>query len=693
MKPLCLLAIVLFASFLPQEILRAQFSTVINVPPDAAPNAIAGSTQLNLGPGGELPSGFEARIGSELNMSGGIVGKSFDAEAGSVVIISGGTLGTDFDAIAGSDVELIGGEFRLNGELYLPNTITLTDEDVLTGTLSDGSSFIFSPLAAEVFEGVTLTRTSLPAIDSSPIIVDQSSPPGPTGLRTGQSLTVRNGISLGKNFSVVAATLTLENGKVEDVLEVAEGVVNHHLGTVGRLFAFRGSEVNIKGGTVADESRAYVGSVINISGGSVGRRFNADPGSVVNISGGSIGSDLWATGSNVSISGGSVSSLDVRAGSELDITGGSVGSIDANIGSVIKLSNGSLGRLSSSGVVSISGGLLGRRFTANSGSEIDISGGTIGREFLVRNGSDVEFSGGEFQLNGLDFILPTITLMPQDVLTGTFADGTAFVFSPLSGDTLINVKLASVALPAIDTTPIIVGRGFPRASSSLREGQTLTLMTSGLLPDDFAAVDATINIQAGIVGNDFETAGTLVDIDGGSVGDNFEAHSESVINIRSGSIGANFKAHSGTTVSMSGGTVEENFTITADSVLNLSGGSVGDRFTASVGSEVHLFGSEFMLDGVRLDTLTHGKAVEITEREVTLSGLLADGSDFSFLLRTRFNTQTDIFSSGALLTVTLVPEPTSLMLLTALSGLLLFRVRVSLGWNERSLDLNQTSLL
>jgi hypothetical protein len=67
---------------------RAQFTTVINVPPEVAPTSIGSDTQLNLGDGGEIGSNFDAGAddGSstnvEVNIDGGSVGNSFSAYGG-----------------------------------------------------------------------------------------------------------------------------------------------------------------------------------------------------------------------------------------------------------------------------------------------------------------------------------------------------------------------------------------------------------------------------------------------------------------------------------------------------------------------------------------------------------------------------------------------------------------------------------
>ena len=82
-----------------------------------------------------------------------------------------------------------------------------------------------------------------------------------------------------------------------------------------------------------------------------------------------------------------------------------------------------------------------------------------------------------------------------------------------------------------------------------------------------------------------------------------------------------------------------------------------DSFNAAPFTEVNLFGSDFVLDGVSLDSsLTTNNAFTISDREVTLSGLLEDGPAFSFDLDVLVPNPfaNDRFAPNAIVTVTLV---------------------------------------
>ena len=537
--------------------------------------AYSGST-VNIS-GGTLGSSFNAGSGTSANISGGTLGNSFNAGSGSTVRISGGIFGGNFRANSGSTVELVGGEFQLNGSPYAVSSITLAGSDVFTGTLADGSPFVFSGLGEDLFlEAVALSPTSLPPIDTTPIVVDGSSVAAPNGLRAGQTLTLRDGGELGDDFAAVNATLNIEGGVAGSGIEVA------------------GSVVNISGGTVGNDFRAYSDSTVSISGGTVGANFGAHSGSTVNIGGGSVGNNFEA-----------------RSGSTVNITAGTVGDRRDTL------------RAYSGSTVNIGGGRLGR-FDASSGSTVRISGGNLGDNFRADFGSTVEFVGGEFQLNGTPFAGPSITLAGSDVFTGTFADGSPFVFSGSAHDLFLEaVTLTTTTLPPIDNTPIVIDGVSAAAPNGLRTGQTLTLRDGGELGDNFAAVNATLNIEGGVAGSAIEVAGSAVNIGGGTVGNDFRANSGSTVSISGGTLGTRFEANPGSTVNISGGAVSDAFR--AFSAVTISGGTVGHRFLVGFDSAVEFVGGEFQLNGSPYE----GSSITLAGSDV-FTGTFADGSPFVF---------------------------------------------------------------
>ena len=291
----------------------------------------------------------------------------------------------------------------LNGSTIndITSPFTLSGEDVFTGTLEDGSSFIFSTVTSDSLSGVNLIETSTPELETTPQTINTASTL--RSARVGQTLTVQSNGELGDNFTAVDATLNIEAGAVGDVFEVVR------------------SEINISGGAVGRDFTAYSGSTVNVSGGEVGVGFDANSGSTVNISGGTVGFSFAAnSGSTVNISGGEVRS-------NFDASGSTVNISEGQIGNFFEAFDGS--------TVDISGGTVGDFFDAESGSTVNISGGTFGNEFDAFSGSTVNLFGTEFFLNGS--LVDTLTLgepftifdRGEDVvLSGVFADGTLFDF-------------------------------------------------------------------------------------------------------------------------------------------------------------------------------------------------------------------------------------------------------------------------
>ena len=284
-------------------------------------NANSGSL-VNIS-GGNVNRDFLANSGSQVNITGGSLGIQFIASSGSQVDISGGSLGFTFETVSGSDVELFGGEFSLNGAPFTDATISLGAGDVFSGTLSDGSAFIFSSEVNEFGEpndelsGVRLTNTGLPLLDTTPIVVNTAFPDRPSGLRAGQTLTLQDGGQLSDHFETVGATLNIDGGNLGSGAGFLQSEVNITGGNVDNFAAHTGSVVNISGGNVGSFSIANSGSVVNISGGSVGSLFHANTGSAVNISGGTLpfnfrvlaGSEFNLFGSDFTIDGAPIDGL------------------------------------------------------------------------------------------------------------------------------------------------------------------------------------------------------------------------------------------------------------------------------------------------------------------------------------------------------------------------------------------------
>lgn len=509
-----------------------------------------------------------------------------------------------------------------------------------------------------------------------------------TGLHTLQAQTLPSG-EINAPPTVIG---DLQSIGSNTTLNVLEG------GVVGKNFDAGLSDgtstdviVNISGGSIGSQFQAFAGSTIAISGGTVGSYFEAESGSTATLSGGSLGSNsVVRAGSSMNITGGTVGTGFSADGGLIEISGGTIGSgFRAWSGSTVNIIGGNGYRslaAETGSTVNINGGAFDFGFKANLGSSVSISGGSF-RSMDANPGSSVEFLGGEFRLNGAPYAGSSITLIGGDVFSGTFADGSPYLFT--SGiDTVDDVSLMPTQLPPIDLTPIVIDGSGATAPVGLRSGQTLTLRDGGVLSDSFLATGATLNIEGGVaglviqvaessvnisggaVGNELRAfsnstinisggtvgrelsafSGSTVNISGGSVGERLRAFSSSTINIEGGIVGNSLMAHSGSTINISGGTLGGGFSMDSGSTVNISGGVLGDSFKAS--GVVNITGSDFFLGGVPVE-LDLGVPRLIQDRNTRLSGLLEDGAPFDFDLSTSPQFLGDYFPLSAVLTLTL----------------------------------------
>jgi len=312
----------------------------------------------------------------------------------------------------------------------------------------------------------------------------------------------------------------------------------------------------------------------------------------------------------------------------------------------------------------ISGGSVGLRFEVDNGSTANISGGSFGDSFGTEIGSAVNIIGGEFRLDsvpieGLETVGNTLPfdIPAGSVLSGTLADGTPFAFSDLDPDFISDgtITLKAAALPPVGPGVIVVPSD--PVPQGVRTAQVLVVDDGGVVDDSFnAGWGSTVVVAGGQVGNNFEAVGAQVTVSSGSLGWAADAFEGSKVDISGGSVGIGFAAHNGSEVNITGGFVGTSFDARSGSEVNISGGSIGDYFSARSGSEVNLFGTQFVLDGLDITaSLTTGTPFTITDRDVDLSGHLADGSQFSIDLNSIDHEYApSIFEPLALLTVTRV---------------------------------------
>ena len=106
------------------------------------------------------------------------------------------------------------------------------------------------------------------------------------------------------------------------------------------------------------------------------------------------------------------------------------------------------------------------------------------------------------------------------------------------------------------------------------------------------------------------------------------------------------------------------------SSVTIAGGQVGDNFLAASSSNVDIVGQSFQLRDIDngsliqdlTSTLQAGTPFPLTNRDVTLTGVLADGSSFEFDLYSVFAADRDFFAADAelRLNLTFVTQPAAL---------------------------------
>lgn len=457
---------------------RAHFTTVINVPPNAAPTSIGSHTQLNLHSGGTLPSnvlvpfhvgdsggssthvelnvvgGFvdsaSANAGSTVNVSAGMVGIGFAAKSGSQVHIRGGAVNREFESLPGSTVTIAGSEFHLNGTpvagLSVPGSevqLDLPTEFVLNGTLADGKPFVFGSQASDFFAPGTLRLRAEAVPPASPAVFHVPAQPAPPGLRQGQTMNLNVGGTIPDMFHAgPGSQLNIAGGGTGRFLKTVESTVNVSSGTILDNYDAFGGEVNITGGLIDRRFSAKRGAVVNLTAGAIGQLFTALPGSTVNISGGSVELGFHARGSVVNISGGTIlSSMSAFENSVVNMTGGVMGP-DFHV----------------SGTANISGGLIHSSMLVGAGGKVNVSGGAGFDAFKTREGSHVNLIGRDFKIDGVPIAglasgVATTINDRRVTLSGVFADGSPFDFQLNVTDFLLQDYFRRDALLSVTLVP------------------------------------------------------------------------------------------------------------------------------------------------------------------------------------------------------------------------------------------------
>lgn len=595
------------------ESLRAEFTTVINLPADPVPFTVGSDTQLNVLVGGTLPDHFNAGLANgtstnvEVNVEGGTVGYLFDAYGGSTVNVRSGTVGTTFRAHPGSLLHVSGGTVG-NGAQAYPGSTVLVDG----GRISRLSAFAGSQ--------VNISSGSL----------GSSSSLG----------NVFNGI-------VTPAVMNLTGGTIGDSFDIYEhGVLNMSGGSTSRISGRAGSEINLSGGAIAWYSQTA--GMLNMSGGYIDSYFKAQTGSSVLLSGGVIDYGFTAFDD-----------------SHLQISGGLIdGNFLAQSGANVRVSGGTFG----DGVNSASGSaavLVGGEFALDG---VPIAG-------LEVVGSTLPFTLPAGRVLSGVFADGTPFAFRSDE-GDQFAEGALTLESaalPAIGPTAITSSTDAVPLGIRQGQTLTVDTKFTRTSFVAGPGSTLVVANGGWIDDEAKAVAADVTIHAGgQIDHSFDAMlGSTVHVDGGALLSQATFYDGSTLNVSSGVLGgaeikAGSTAHvtggeisfltarSGATVRVDGGRFTSAPYADSGSQFDIAGGVFRQGMTSIESGQLTIRGSDFRLNGELIAGLgENGDALPFDlPANAVLTGVLSDGSPIaltSWMFNSRYGGATpDKLAAGTL---------------------------------------------
>tara|TARA_A100001391_G_scaffold142349_1_gene100124 strand:+ start:756 stop:2936 length:2181 start_codon:yes stop_codon:yes gene_type:complete len=552
--------------------------------------------------------GFATPSNANINIfPGGSAGPNFFASNDTIVDVTGGTVGPTV---------------ILDHSLFIPGSGAVMN-------VSGGQ--LLGPISA--LSGTTLNLSVVEAnIDGAPIAL--TSAPMEITQRSGTlhvvfldgntlSLPLENDSSLLNGEIHPSATLTVARAEVS------------------------GAVVIVGDGETLTEADILAGSFN-------GQSFGLGPETVFQIeSGGKIGpignpyKDLL-----VNMSGSRIILLDGSI-----FTTSTVGSYLGNV--VIDAEHGSLLqdsiRVANSSVVNFNGGAFRTHFYAASGSTINYHDGRFPERLFLSN-STLHISGGDFELNGLPTTDPLTNLIDGESLTGISASGEAFYLSGyLSSFGISSIELDVVSVPPAGPAKILIDGDSDL--TSIRSGQSVTIVPGGTIPSGATAISAFIQLDGGVINRSFAAvqsditmsdgliksgmnllAGTSFQLSGGLVESGSKLADGAEIVIDGGAVEGSVSIYPLSTVHLVSGTIGsadsafDTLHVSPNSLLLIEGGDVYAALDLSRDATVELVVQSAKLNGIEI-SLEPEVPVIIPDREgALLEVVLADGSDYELVL-------------------------------------------------------------
>ena len=394
-------------------------------------------------------------------------------------------------------------------------------------------------------------------------------------------------VSFSVSFIFLVFVSTSLCAQFDTVINVPPDKVGETIGSSCQLNVFGDIINSLQAGPGFDiEVNVMGGEIVNLA-------LNA--GSTLNFEGGDLLTTTMLSNSTLNVFSGELDLINTLAGENILINGfgGTVAAFGANLeaGSTVNLHAADL-----AGADIFEGATLNiypdgaASFSSNQGGTVNVNGGLLG-PFFAQSEGVLNFVDGQsfesFSING----------GLANLVDGSFGGG-SFILG-------------------VDGNMIIEG-GVWQTGSSMRISGECELL-GGRIGGEFLRVEGTILQNGGdFSGEDMlvESAGYVRTLDGN-------------VNIGSIDMCGVWDFY--------GGELQFGFSPHVfEGVFNLFGGEFGPPFpiqleVPSVG-ELNLFGSEFAIDGVPIEGMNPGETFTIDDRDVELSGLLADGSPVNLFL-------------------------------------------------------------
>ena len=484
---------------------------------------ISGGTIWSLSSAGEesqlsISGGFFRQYlnaNGQVDISGGVFHDYFQTTG--QVDISGGRFMREFQALEGSSINLLGGNYYLNGQLIegmneIGNTLALdlAEGDVLTGTLSSGSPFFFTPKKGDSFASGSLILESSEIPSLSPDAVTVS---------TGETL------AYAREYQVV-------------------NVINEATLPVG-FIAGRGSTVNLNGGSIGGSS-ASVASILNITGGEVGPLHEVYGESEINLRGGNIGFGMV-----------------IHDGASLEMSGGKIDMPVIHLGASIRAIGGNF-YLNGEPVEGL--GAVGSQLDIDWNEDDTLSG-------IYSDGTPFVFEAtleNPLEMHSIQLEASEIPDLTHDVFTISTPTDREYIRRNQSLKLLSGGRLNQDFIAGNGSAVEI--QGGITYGEVITVGSSLD-MQSGRLESLKIRDSSSVNLSGGSVEGNIDLSKSTLNVYGAEINGELDVDREGVASLQSGTYGGLLKVSDGGTLTISGGQAQGTVVVTPGGELIIAGGS------------------------------------------------------------------------------------------------------------------------